>query len=105
VADISRLLFSEAMGKLIQRVRSEFDFVLIDTPPALDFADSRMVSLRADGVVVVLRANRTDDKTAMATMQGFLLDRIPVLGTILNQWEAGTSSAYRYGRYRYERNG
>ena len=95
----SRLLYSERFDDLMQRLLQEFDYVLIDAPPCLKFADARILARRVDGVVLVLRANYTYDKSAIAAAQCFLVDGIPVLGTILNDWNPRISPAYGFDRY------
>jgi Mrp family chromosome partitioning ATPase len=83
----------------MQRLLREFDYVLIDAPPCLKFADARIMARRVDGVLLVLRANYTYDKSAIAAAQCFLVDGVPVLGTILNDWNPRISPAYGFERY------
>jgi len=98
---IFSLLYSERMGRLMQRFSQEFDYVIVDAPPCLEFADARILARHATGVLLVLRANFADRKTALAAAQRFFLDGVPVVGTILNHWEPITwGDAYGYGSYR-----
>jgi receptor protein-tyrosine kinase len=99
---IFSLLYSERMGRLMQRFRREFDYVIIDAPPCLEFADARILARHADGVMLVVRANYTDKKTALATAQRLFMDGVPLVGTILNQWDpvAWGDTYYGYGSYR-----
>ena len=103
---IFSLLYSGRMDRLMQRFRQEFDYVIVDAPPCLEFADARILARHAAGVLLVLRANYADKKAAMAAAQRLQLDAIPLVGTILNHWDPTTwSDAYGYGSYRkfYER--
>lgn len=95
----SRFLYSERFDELMQRLLKQFDYVLIDAPPCLKFADARILARRVDGVLLVLRANYTYDKSAIAAAQCFVVDGIPVLGTILNDWNPRVSPAYGFDRY------
>jgi capsular exopolysaccharide synthesis family protein len=95
----SRLLYSDRFDEFMQRLLREFDYVLIDAPPCLKFADARIMARRVDGVLLVLRANYTYDKSAIAAAQCFLVDGVPVLGTILNDWNPRISPAYGFERY------
>ena len=98
---IFSLLYSERMGRLMHRFRQEFDYVIVDAPPCLEFADARILARHASGVLLVLRANYSGKKAALAAAQRFFLDGVPVVGTILNHWEPITwGDTYGYGAYR-----
>jgi Mrp family chromosome partitioning ATPase len=94
-------LFPERVTDMIRRARQNFDFVVIDAPAALLCADARVLASHADGAILVLRAGQTDQRAAAAAAQRFWTASIPVLGTILNDWDGyGASSGYeRYRKY------
>ena len=79
------------MSQLLSRFREEFDYVLVDAPPCLEFADARKMARYADGLVLVVRANYTDRKTAQAAVQRLECDGIRVTGVILNRWDPSRS--------------
>ncbi len=96
----SRLLHTARMGELIDRLRTEFDAILIDSPPVLSVADGRVVSRLVDAVVLVVRAGHT--RREAATMAAHLLeaDGVPVIGTVLNDWDSRrTGSGYYAADY------
>lgn len=95
--NISNLLYSHRMLELLQRLRREFDVILIDTPPMLDIADARILGRLADAAILVFRAGQTSRDTALAAKQRLADDGIPVLGTILNGWDSKTTGPYGYG--------
>lgn len=53
------LLNSEAMTDFLKTAKTGFQYVVIDTPPVLGIADTRVLSARVDGVVLVVRARKT----------------------------------------------
>jgi polysaccharide biosynthesis transport protein len=93
---IANLLYSIRLSQLLQRVRSEFDLVIIDTPPMLFISDARVLGRLADGAILVIRASKTSRDSVRAAKQRLLNDGIPVLGTILNDWDAKSKSRYGY---------
>lgn len=93
--NIFGLLWSDRMSRLFPRFREEFDYVLVDTPPCLEFADARIIGRYADKALFVLRADFTEAATAQAAVQRLSLDGIPVAGVILNRCDA--SNGYNYG--------
>lgn len=52
-------LASGRLPRLLAKAVTEYDWVLIDTPPAAGLADARIVSEAADGTVIVVRAGVT----------------------------------------------
>jgi len=90
-------LYSPGMSRLLARFREEFDHVIIDAPPALEVADARALARGADGVIVVLRANRSDKRDAAEVVRQFERDGAAVFGTVLNDWPASRKD-YRYRR-------
>jgi len=100
-ASISNLLYSHRMLELLQRLRSEFDIVLIDTPPLLDITDARILGRLADAAVLVFRAGKTSRDAAMVAKRRLTDDGIPVLGTILNGWDIKNAGSYGYSPYDY----
>ena len=93
---ISNLLHSPRTPELLERVRNEFDTVLIDTPPMLQLADARVLGQVADAVILVVRAGQTTRDAAKTAAARFDEDGTLVLGTILNAWNP---SAGGYGYY------
>jgi polysaccharide biosynthesis transport protein len=91
--NISALLHSDRMSAIVKRLRSEFDVVLIDTPPMALLSDARVLGSIADGVLLVFRAGKTTRESALAAQQCFREDGITILGTVLNDWKARKSRA------------
>ena len=101
-SDDTNLLYNRRLPELIAQLRGEFDMVLIDTPPMLHMPDARVLARHADAVVLVVRSRKTTRDAALIARQRFMEDGTTVLGTILNDWEPRTSTAYGYEKY-YER--
>jgi len=89
------------MAQLLERFRREFNAILIDTPPMLMTPDARILGRLADGAILVIRAGKTTRDAAALAKQRLIEDGVPVLGTILNGWDARTKSRYGNGTYSY----
>jgi capsular exopolysaccharide synthesis family protein len=98
---ISNLLYSPRLPELLERLRREFDTVLIDTPPMLQIADARVLGQLADAAILVLRAGQTTRDAALAAKDRFAEDGIPLLGTILNAWKPGAAGKHYDCQYYY----
>lgn len=99
------LLFLERTRKLIRELRGLFDTIIIDTSPALFYSDARQYGMLSDGVVFVLRSHSTHKETAADIARTFNLNRIPILGVVLNDWEPKFSQRHYYysGHYGYQK--
>ncbi len=78
------LLHSRRLPSAIAAMRKEYDAVLIDSPPILGMADTRVLSRLADGVVLVLRANRSTAQDALEAEAQIFEDGANLMGTVLN---------------------
>jgi receptor protein-tyrosine kinase len=74
----------------------------MDAPPCLEFADARIISRYCEKLLLVVRADYTEIKTAQAAVQRLLLDGIPVMGVIFNCWDPSNSETYAYARRRQD---
>ena len=90
-------LFTANLPILIRRLRADFDFILVDTPPLLQIPDARMIAQSSDAVILTVDAkvsSREDLYSAVALLQQ---DKIPLLGTILNNYRVdSTDRRYNY---------
>jgi receptor protein-tyrosine kinase len=94
---ITNLLYSTRMADLLDRVRSDFDITIIDTPPMSYLSDARVLGQLADAAILVIRAGRTTRDEVRAAKERLVDDGIRVLGTILNGWEPKSKAKYGYG--------
>jgi len=100
--NIFGLMCSARMARLLPRFRGEFDYVLVDAPPCLEFADARIMARYSEKLLLVLRADYTDRRTAQAALQRLFLDGTPVMGVIFNCWDPSYSYLYSDERYRQD---
>jgi protein-tyrosine kinase len=95
VSNPSELLLGERMKRLLERAASIFDWIILDSPPALPVHDASMLADLCDGVVFVVRAGQTDYEMAEKASSDFRDKNL--LGVVLNCVEKGDS----YGTYYY----
>jgi len=93
------LLYSREFPELLQELKKEYEFVLIDTPPVLQVADARVIGRFADGIILVVRAGQTARSAAAAAHERLDAVRANVVGLILNDWDPSSSSLGYYAEY------
>jgi polysaccharide biosynthesis transport protein len=94
------LLFSASMPSILARYREQYDMILIDTPPMLLMPDARVLARVADGVILIARSRKTGREAIQAAHRRFVEDHTPVLGIVLNDWDAKMSAYNYYGGYK-----
>ena len=92
----AELLESIAMKRLIAALRMQFDLIIVDAPPMLPVADPGIIAAQTDGVLLVVRAGRTQRKTVQQAQE--LLKRVKanLLGCVLTHVEYYLPGYYRY---------
>ena len=88
------ILHHPRLRQLIGRLGEEFDFILIDTAPVGLFADARVLGRLSDGVILVLRADRTTRDSVIETRRRMEDDGTPLIGTILNDTQVAEVPSY-----------
>ncbi len=88
------LLRSDYLGTLVMELRRRFDRIVIDTPPAVPFADAGVINRRADGALLVVRAGQTPRPMIDRALE-CLGDGL-VLGAILNDVTITPVDRYYY---------
>jgi len=78
-------LSSEALRARMTELRSEFDYVLIDTPPANLYADCLTLGRLADGTILVLQSNASRREAALKAKESFENAHVRLLGAVLNK--------------------
>ncbi len=103
--ELMELLHSPSLPLLLDRLSANFDMVLIDSPPTLHMADTRILARESDGVILVFRASTTTLDAAAMARDLFDRDGIPLVGTILNDFNPQAEGWTNYYKdyYRYQR--
>ena len=99
--NITHALYSPRLAEVIERLRGHYDMILIDSPPVLHLADARIVAKLADGVILVIRAGKTDRVVALEAYQRICEDGLSLIGTVLNDWNPGGARKQHYYYYSY----
>jgi protein-tyrosine kinase len=94
-ANPSELLLRDRMKQLLDMATTVFDWVIIDSPPALPVHDASMLADQCDGVLFVVRAGSTDSEIAQRVSAEFRDKNL--LGVVLNR----VDSADSYNNYYY----
>ena len=92
----AELLASEEMEKLIEKLREEYDYVIIDTNPIGLVADAQILSSKVDGVILVARYEKTKKENLLSCKK--MIDQVGgnTLGGVLNGIDEKRGKYYYY---------
>ena len=93
----AELLGSEQMARLLDSI-TNYDMVLIDTPPVSAVADPLILSRIVDGIVMVVRSNKTAKKLVLQCRSRLSEMDATVLGAVVNRLDVRREG---YGYYYY----
>jgi capsular exopolysaccharide synthesis family protein len=99
VASPAELVANGRLKFLMNRVEALFDWIILDSPPAVPVSDASLLANFCDGVLIVVRSNVTPSDVARKVRQEFRDKQL--LGVVLNGVDAESSAYSRY-YYGYE---
>jgi protein-tyrosine kinase len=97
ISDPAELVANGRMKLLMQRVEALFDWIIVDSPPAVPVSDASVLAKACDGVLLVVRSNATPGDIARRAREEF--SEQALVGIVLNGTDSG---AIPYARYYYE---
>ncbi|MGY1463300.1 CpsD/CapB family tyrosine-protein kinase [Bacillus toyonensis] len=80
----SEVLGSDEMDMLIQKAMEQYDIILFDSSPVLEVTDTSVLVDKCEGVLLVIRYNRTVSEDALETKRALSFTKSRILGAILN---------------------
>jgi len=98
------LLSSHKLADAIVELRTKYKFVVIDSPPIMAATDAVILSVQADGVLLVVRSGETPKEAFTRTCDLLTSVKSRMLGVVLNAVDATAPDyyySYRYYPYSY----
>jgi capsular exopolysaccharide synthesis family protein len=96
----SELLGSEETDRLIEYLCRQYDFIVLDSPPAFAYTDASILSTMVDGVILVVESGRTGVEVVQQTKRLLKRGGTLILGVVLNNFKVDPL-AYYYTYYSY----
>lgn len=82
------LFMSEAMMRLLQKLRDSYDLVLLDAPPAVAIADTRLIAQVAEATLFCARWRRTKREVARNAIEWLEEAQASVVGVVMTRVDA-----------------
>ena len=96
------VLQSQKVLKLMEDLRKEYDYIIVDTPPVLSVTDELVASKFVDGVLYVVAYNQTKREDAKVGLQQLQEYDANVIGGVLANIDVKKSRSSYYYYYTYD---
>jgi exopolysaccharide transport family protein len=95
----AELLASTNMREVLEKLRSHYDHIVVDTPPTLSVTDAVVLSPRADSIVLVIRSGQTTKQALRRSRDVLAQVNAKVSGVLLNAVDLSSPDYYYYYEY------
>jgi len=95
----AEVLESEAMKNFLLEIQDFFDVIIIDSPPIIAVIDAEILSKLADGTILVISADKTENRLMKDAVELIKQNNVSFLGTVLNNFEYKSGYGYYYKYY------
>ncbi len=104
----AELLTESCARRVFKRMQNEFHFTIVDTPPATTVTDVGIIGQMCDGVIMIVRLNRTHEAAAKRAVRLLQVNNIAIMGCLIvgrdspmDRYGYGYGYGYHYNYYRY----
>jgi len=92
----AEMLASKAMNSLLDVLKENFDYIILDTPPVQAVTDSQILATKADGTILVVKSEQTKRDSVGNAINLLKKVNANIIGTVLNQIESSRNKYYYY---------
>lgn len=96
----SELLHTRRFSEVLDELKANYDYVILDTPPILAVTDPLIAANHADGVLMVVRVGSTSKGAMLQSKRRLDAIGIPLFGCVMNQVDTERKD-YHYYYYHY----
>jgi succinoglycan biosynthesis transport protein ExoP len=95
-SNVSKALYSPRLRTILETLACRYDMVIVDAPPILSVADTRIIASLTDALILVLRSGVTQREAAMEAYQLIQEDGLALLGTVLTDYDLSSDRRRQY---------
>ncbi|MGM0168715.1 hypothetical protein IGI39_004470 [Enterococcus sp. AZ135] len=95
----SELLNSSRLDEIFMQLEDQYDFIIVDSPPLLVVTDAQIFSSKVDGVILVVRENRTKRNNLLKCKTLLERSQARLIGFVYNGAKSMSAGNYKYYKY------
>ena len=84
------------MEHLLTQLEEKYDYIILDTPPVNAVADSKILSTKVDGTILVVKYGYTKKDAVIEAAKGLRAVNANIIGTVFNGEESQRGKYYHY---------
>ena len=92
----AEMLASKAMEHLLEQLENKYDYIILDTPPVNAVTDSKILSTKVDGTILVVKYGQTKKDAVVEAVKGLRAVKANIIGTVFNGEETQRGKYYHY---------
>ena len=92
----AEMLSSRAMEHLLTQLEEKYDYIILDTPPVNAVTDSKILSTKVDGTILVVKYGYTKKDVVIEAVKGLRAVKANIIGTVFNGEENQRGKYYHY---------
>jgi capsular exopolysaccharide synthesis family protein len=96
----SEILHSPKIKEIMEKLKSQFDYIIFDSPPVLSVTDASVLGANCDGVILVVKAEATQKNIIEEASNTLEEDNAKVKGYVLTNFHVPITD-YAMGRYKH----
>jgi capsular exopolysaccharide synthesis family protein len=100
-ADALGLVESSAMSSILEELRSQYDYIIVDSPPIAAAPDACILSREADTTILTVRCTTTPANAVKYALRVLRRHGGHITGTLLTMVEPSRSHNRKYGYFGY----
>jgi capsular exopolysaccharide synthesis family protein len=95
----SELLYSNAMKKFINRLKHDYDYIMIDTPPVIPVTDSAVMASYIDAIILVCASGVAEVENTRKAVESLKKVGGNIIGAVLNKAPIKQKDYHSYYHY------
>ena len=92
----AEMLDSKVMSDFLEECRNHYDHIILDTPPLQAVTDAQVLSTKADGTLMVIKANFTKKNDVESAVDMIKKVNGKIIGTVLNATKDNNKKYHYY---------